>query len=181
MQVWDACGAAVSSLQHTGPVSGVHTHPTQLYFATTCLSNAAQCFASTVALCSLEAPAQLLTVSAPAGYEGYQCARFHPDGALVGAGTSDGRVHLWDVSTHSSAPSLELVHHSTLSEVASVAFSSSGVHCAAGSTDGSATLWDLRKSAAPVMVYGERQSDPCECFVVQVPFATTSNGCYREL
>jgi WD40 repeat protein len=123
----------------------------------------------------------LCTVSAPAGYEGYQCARFHPDGALVGAGTSDGRVHLWDVSTHSSAPSLELVHHSTLSEVASVAFSSSGVHCAAGSTDGSATLWDLRKSAAPVMVYGERQSDPCECFVVQVPFATTSNGCYREL
>jgi WD40 repeat protein/class 3 adenylate cyclase len=66
---------------------------------------------------------------------------FSPDGRLLGAGTEDGNVVLWDAQSGEAVGSPIRVATAT---VDSIAFSPDGRLFVASSADQTATLWDLR-------------------------------------
>ena len=72
---------------------------------------------------------------------GFECGKIHPDGTLLGLGTSGGVIYMWDLREQSIAA--EFPDHG--SSVASVAFSENGYHLAAGTANGLLKMWDLRK------------------------------------
>ena len=63
---------------------------------------------------------------------------FSPDGGTLAAGSWDGAVKLWDVTTRTNVATLE--HNGWVN---SVAFSSDGTTLASGSRDGEVKLWDV--------------------------------------
>lgn len=71
------------------------------------------------------------------------CGALHPDGLLLGTGTSTGSVKIWDVREAKLAT--ELADHQ--GGVHSVAFSENGYLVATGDGSGELRLWDLRKSS----------------------------------
>lgn len=87
----------------------------------------------------LETFQPLVTVSARSLYS---CLSFHPDGLILGAGSSQGQVVIYDVKTNKIAT--EFKGHN--SEISSVAFSENGYHLATSSlNDHFVKFWDLRK------------------------------------
>jgi WD40 repeat protein len=64
---------------------------------------------------------------------------FSPHGAMLAAGSFDGRVILWEAETGELLRTFE--GHS--SPVYSVAFSPDGATLASGSSDGTVILWDV--------------------------------------
>ena len=67
--------------------------------------------------------------------------KIHPDGSLLGMGTADGVIYMWDIREQSVAA--EFSGHG--SQVMSLAFSENGYHLAAGTANGLLKMWDLRK------------------------------------
>lgn len=73
---------------------------------------------------------------------GYSSVQFHPDGIILGTGTSDGKLRLWDVKAQSNVATLE--NHK--GKISSIAFSENGYMVAtAAEGEGVVRLWDLRK------------------------------------
>eukprot|EP00002_Diphylleia_rotans_P006532 TRINITY_DN158_c0_g1_i1.p1 TRINITY_DN158_c0_g1~~TRINITY_DN158_c0_g1_i1.p1 ORF type:complete len:509 (+),score=130.33 TRINITY_DN158_c0_g1_i1:48-1574(+) len=80
--------------------------------------------------------------SVPATFNGgYTCARLHPDGVILGIGSSDNVIRIWDVKAQNNVANFE--GHSGL--ITSVAFSENGYYMASASEDRSVKIWDLRK------------------------------------
>lgn len=76
-----------------------------------------------------------------AGLPQYTCGAFHPDGLILGTGSSSGALRIWDVRTLENPHTLP--GHSAA--MTCLAFSENGYQAASGSVDGSVRLWDLRK------------------------------------
>ena len=74
---------------------------------------------------------------------GYTAGRFHPDGKLLGAGTADSAVRIFDVQSQTTAATLS----GHAGRITSVAFSENGYHLAVTGEDNNVKLWDLRKLA----------------------------------
>eukprot|EP01065_Artemidia_motanka_P050684 TRINITY_DN8725_c0_g1_i1.p1 TRINITY_DN8725_c0_g1~~TRINITY_DN8725_c0_g1_i1.p1 ORF type:complete len:526 (+),score=158.26 TRINITY_DN8725_c0_g1_i1:57-1580(+) len=73
----------------------------------------------------------------------WTCARLHPDGMLLGLGTTVGgsqAVDIWDLSKCARAAGF--AHEGV---VRTLSFSENGYHMATGSDNGTVKLWDLRK------------------------------------
>lgn len=71
----------------------------------------------------------------------HSCGEFHPDGLILGSGTTDGLLRIWDVRTMQNVHVLE----GHTAAVSCLSFSENGYLAASGSEDGSVRLWDLRK------------------------------------
>lgn len=71
----------------------------------------------------------------------YTCGAFHPDGLILGTGSSTGALRIWDVRTMENPHTL--AGHSAA--MSCLAFSENGYQAASGGVDGSVRLWDLRK------------------------------------
>lgn len=74
------------------------------------------------------------------GGKAYASAALHPDGLILGTGTGDGAVRIWETRTQKCAASFD--GHS--GAVASLSFSENGYYMASAADDG-VRLWDLRK------------------------------------
>lgn len=73
---------------------------------------------------------------------GILCAKFHPDGHLLGLGGADGQVHIYDVKSGAAAASFPMS-----APVTALAFSENGYFMAAVTENStSISVWDLRKS-----------------------------------
>jgi len=74
------------------------------------------------------------------GQAPYSCGSFHPDGLLLGTGSQDSLVRIFDVKSQKEAVKFE--GHS--GHVSSINFSENGYYLATGASDG-LKVWDLRK------------------------------------
>jgi len=119
---------------HTGEVTGLDVHPTNEYFVTGSLDR-------TWCLHQIETGTTLTRVSEAAVLKGYSCLKFHPDGLILGTGTVDSFIRIWDIKLPSNVASFE-GHKGAIS---AIAFSENGYHLATAADDNAVRLWDLRK------------------------------------
>jgi pre-mRNA-processing factor 19 len=75
--------------------------------------------------------------------EGFSCGQFHPDGIILGTGSSsdNGAVKIWDVREQTNVGSLN-EHHG---EITGLTFSENGYYFASAGVDCKVRVWDLRK------------------------------------
>jgi pre-mRNA-processing factor 19 len=73
----------------------------------------------------------------------YSSVNFHPDGLILGTGTADHVIRIWDMTSASQQNVATCEGHT--GAVNSVVFSENGYYMASASVDGSVKLWDLRK------------------------------------
>ncbi|KVI00414.1 Pre-mRNA-splicing factor 19 [Cynara cardunculus var. scolymus] len=81
---------------HTAEVQAVTVHATNNYFVTASLDNSWCFYELSSGLC-------LAQVEDSSASEGYTSAAFHPDGLILGTGTSGAIVKIWDVKSQTAA------------------------------------------------------------------------------
>ncbi|KAM7252876.1 hypothetical protein ACFE04_025494 [Oxalis oulophora] len=118
---------------HTAEVQAVTVHATNNYFVTASLDNTWCFYDISSGLC-------LTQVSDASESEGYTSAAFHPDGLIIGTGTSQSLVKIWDVKSQANVAKFD--GHS--GPVTAISFSENGYFLATAAHDG-VKLWDLRK------------------------------------
>lgn len=82
----------------------------------------------------------------------YSSGTFHPDGLILGTGTTSGLLRVWDVRAMQNVQTLVAPTAngtgSSGASLTSICFSENGYLAASGAEDGSVHLWDLRKLAS---------------------------------
>ncbi|CAJ0837855.1 7353_t:CDS:2 [Entrophospora sp. SA101] len=71
----------------------------------------------------------------------YSCVKFHPDGLILGTGTNDSVVRIWDIKAQQNVTTME----GHTGKVKSLSFSENGFYLATSSEDNLIKIWDLRK------------------------------------
>eukprot|EP00250_Pteridium_aquilinum_P010342 c19315_g1_i1 orf=130-1698(+) len=138
VKIWQANEDGVYECKHTrrdhsGEVRAVTVHATNNYFVTAS-SDKSWCFYD------LAYGDCLAQVAEPTMQEGYTSAAFHPDGLILGMGTAESLVRIWDVKSQANVAQFE--GHS--GPVTDISFSENGYFLATAAQDG-VKLWDLRK------------------------------------
>ncbi|KAJ6810043.1 pre-mRNA-processing factor 19 [Iris pallida] len=118
---------------HAAEVQAVTIHATNKYFVTASMDNTWCFYDLTTGSC-------LKQVGEASGEEGYTSAAFHPDGLILGTGTSESLVRIWDVKSQSNVAKFD----GHVGSVTAISFSENGYFLATAALDG-VKLWDLRK------------------------------------
>jgi len=122
--------AAHTVTVHDNEVTGCTLHTTGDYWVTSSLDN-------TWAFHDIETSSTLVRIDAGSGCS---CVSFHPDGLILGTGTSSSDIKIWDIKTQKNVATFE----GHTGKVTSLSFSENGYYLA--STAGhTVKLWDLRK------------------------------------
>jgi len=136
VRIWEASTGKASHTikQHVADVTGTSLHPTGNYFVS-CSDDRNWGFHSietgqTLAYCTD------MDVSA-----GLSSVQIHPDGLIVATGTTDSKVHIWNLQEQKKLASFA----GLTGKVTSLAFSENGYYLAAASGDAMVKLFDLRK------------------------------------
>jgi pre-mRNA-processing factor 19 len=120
---------------HADSVTSVTMHPCRDFFASVGMD-------SVWSLHDLGSAETITSVSDPAITGGLFGAQFHPDGKLIGCGTVNGVIKLWDVKSQQNVANLS-GHNGSIK---SLYFSENGYHLATTSgSDSHVKFWDLRK------------------------------------
>ncbi|KAL1808750.1 hypothetical protein ACET3Z_025740 [Daucus carota] len=114
---------------HTDEVQAVMIHPIQTYLITASLDCTWNLY---------DISHDFRIVACAKGSERFTTAAFHPDGHVIGTGTSRF-VRFWDVSKQDDIFKID----AHAAPVSSIAFSENGYHLATAAEDG-VKLWDLR-------------------------------------
>jgi len=118
---------------HTDDVTGVSLHATADYFATSSLDRS-------WGFHDMNTGSTILKVSRPRDDAGLSSIAFHPDGLILGTGTTDSMVRIWDVKLQDNVASFE----GHTGKIVDITFSENGFYLATAAED-SIKLWDLRK------------------------------------
>ncbi|CAM9451744.1 unnamed protein product [Ectocarpus fasciculatus] len=80
---------------------------------------------------------------------GYTAGSFHPDGLILGGGTTAGVIRIWDIREQQNVGNCDYRNADSTSNkggaVNSLSFSENGYLLAAGYASGAVRIWDLRK------------------------------------
>ena len=135
VRVWEKKGAKFAAKHtvrtHKDVVSGVAVHASGDYVASSSHDG-------TVAFSDVRSGETLW--QSPAADAGYGAVAFHPDGLLLGAGTLDNKIHIYDMRSQAIAVTFDLS-----APVSRLAYAENGTVFASASTDGAVKLFDLRK------------------------------------
>ncbi|KAJ8511876.1 hypothetical protein OPV22_002310 [Ensete ventricosum] len=118
---------------HTAEVQAVTVHATQKYVVTASMDNT-WCFYD------LSTGSCLTQVGEASTEDGFTAASFHPDGLILGTGTTGAIVKIWDVKSQSNVAKFD----GHVGSVTAMSFSENGYFLATAAMDG-VKLWDLRK------------------------------------
>lgn len=118
---------------HTAEVKAVTVHATEKYFVSAS-ADRSWCFYE------LASGVCLTEVKDPSVEEGYTAAAFHPDGLILGTGTAESLVRIWDIKSKLNVAKFE----GHTGPVTDISFSENGYFLATAGPDG-VKLWDLRK------------------------------------
>jgi len=118
---------------HTDEVVGISLHATNDYFATASLDRS-------WAFHDIRTGACLVRIADAGVKAGFSSVQFHPDGLILGTGTVDSLVRIWDIKSQSNVATFE----GHQGKVVDIAFSENGFYLATAGDDG-VKLWDLRK------------------------------------
>ncbi|KAG0607375.1 hypothetical protein M758_8G023200 [Ceratodon purpureus] len=118
---------------HSAEVRAVTVHATQNYFVTASADKTWNFYDLSTGLC-------LAQVNEPTVQDGYTSASFHPDGLILGTGTAESLVRIWDVKSQANVAKFE----GHTGPVTDISFSENGYFLATAAQDG-VKLWDLRK------------------------------------
>ncbi|CAN7036450.1 unnamed protein product, partial [Brassica rapa subsp. trilocularis] len=118
---------------HSAEVRAVTVHATNKYFVSASLD-------STWCLYDMSSGLCLAQVTDDSEKVDYTAAAFHPDGLILGTGTAQSIVKIWDVKSQANVA--KFGGHT--GEITSVSFSENGYFLATAALDG-VRLWDLRK------------------------------------
>lgn len=121
---------------HKGDVTGISVHPSKDYFVSAGLD-------SKWSLYDFDTAKPIVESFDTEVEAGFHSISFHPDGMILGAGTGNGVLQMWDVRSQQIAARFE--GHS--GKVGSIAFSENGYILASASEDNLVKIWDLRKLA----------------------------------
>jgi len=119
---------------HKSDVIGVTLHPSNSYFVTAS-ADKSWCFYD------IESATCRQQVSDEKFQGGYTRVAFHPDGLILGAGTSDSQVRIFDVRAKKNVATFK----GHVDAITAIAFSQNGYHLATGDQEGMINFWDLRK------------------------------------
>jgi len=136
-RVWRSAGASYNTAHvvkvHTDDVTAISLHATGDYLATASLDRS-------WGFHDINTGACLLKVSRPRDDAGLSAIAFHPDGLILGTGTTDSMVRIWDVKLQDNVASFE----GHTGKIVDITFSENGFYLATAAED-SIKLWDLRK------------------------------------
>lgn len=116
---------------HSAEVEAVTVHATNNYFVTASLDGS---------WCFYELSSGTCLTQVSDSSEGYTSAAFHPDGLILGTGTTDSLVKIWDVKSQANVAKFD----GHVGHVTAISFSENGYYLATAAHDG-VKLWDLRK------------------------------------
>ncbi|KAL4190586.1 hypothetical protein AMTRI_Chr07g25440 [Amborella trichopoda] len=126
---------------HTAEVQAVTIHATHNYFVTASLDDTWCFYDLASGLCLTQVDLTKASADEFSGKKGgYTSAAFHPDGLILGVGTLEACVRIWDVKSQSNVANF--AGHD--GPVNSISFSENGYFLATAADDG-VKLWDLRK------------------------------------
>ena len=127
-----------TSKVHKGEVTGLFVHPIRTIFGLSSLDR-------TYSIHDLAAPSgPSLIFQSSAGDDAYTTTSIHPDGVLVGFGTHNSTIQIFDVRSGTLAASLT-PESGTPFTVNTLSFSENGYHLLAPDSTSSVAIWDLRK------------------------------------
>jgi len=154
---------------HSGPVTGITTHATGQYVVTSS-EDGSWAFHDV----SDASAVQLYTKATDAESGGFASVQFHPDGVLLGTGTVQGKIQIFDLKSAGGKP---VAAFKADGRVSALSFSQNGYYMASGvetaAGGGVVKLWDLRKG--DMLVKSDILSKP----VRQVIF--DSSGTYLSI
>lgn len=118
---------------HSAEITGMALHPSGAYLLTASKDKTWSLYDVATGVCREQ-------VGDDNVQGGYTKVQFHPDGLIMGAGTQDNKVRIFDVTQRKNVATLV-----TDAQVTGLAFSENGYYVASGDEAGQVRLWDLRK------------------------------------
>eukprot|EP01120_Amphizonella_sp_Union-15-10_P015559 TRINITY_DN8036_c0_g1_i1.p1 TRINITY_DN8036_c0_g1~~TRINITY_DN8036_c0_g1_i1.p1 ORF type:complete len:497 (-),score=98.44 TRINITY_DN8036_c0_g1_i1:168-1658(-) len=82
----------------------------------------------------------LVNVKNPSGDAAFTCGQLHPDGLILGTGTDDSFIRIWDVKSQKNVATFE----GHKGKITNLVFSENGYYLATAAEDAIIKLWDLR-------------------------------------
>ncbi|KAG6514325.1 hypothetical protein ZIOFF_024678 [Zingiber officinale] len=126
---------------HTAEVQAVTLHATNKYFVTASMDNTWCFYDLSTGSCLTQITENIhMQVGEASSEEGYTSASFHPDGLILGTGTTGALVNIWDIKSQSNVAKFD----GHVGSVTAMSFSENGYFLATAAMDG-VKLWDLRK------------------------------------
>jgi len=121
---------------HKAAVVGVTVHPSGSFVVTASTDKSWAFYDVATGVCRAQVTTDEEKVSS-----GYTRVSFHPDGLLLGVGTADTIVRIFDVKQQKMVASFK----GHTAAISALAFSENGVSLASADEQGVVKLWDLRK------------------------------------